>query len=413
MRRRILSLLLAFAMVLGMMPTVAFATSDSENCPIQINANGSAVNFSYTQIIDQYSQYVAQVSAGVPIEIVYGDAVEGGKYELQNLGDMLIAFTNTSYTISPENFEAFILSDEQKAFVNDDYEFLGEVDFSLDDGQWALIRLWDVEENWYHNVYLKIAEETTEAETFTVELTEGGLYEIYPYEDSVSPVAHGGSFSFSVSPVSGYHLKNATVFANSVPLEPVTKGTNYNTYTITNITENKIVTVEGVEKIIENQKTITAPSGAEVHVYHQNGYDKTTGNGNDKEIEPVKAVSNGDTVTYTYSVPSAGGIYVAFYDGKIPYAGYFNSVTDVVLSWEGETKTPGYRGSYDASTDFGSYADDSVYTNVNSNGHLVLNNEFMLRAYRGWQIVNTTTNNVMIEPEFNYSTSNENITITP
>ena len=103
---------------------------------------------------------------------------------------------------------------------------------------------------------------------------------------------------------------------------------------------------------------------------------------------------------------------MAFYEDYISYAGYFNSVDDVVLFWDGETKTPDYRGSYDTSL-FGYYADDSVLTNVNSNGHLVLDEEFMLRAYRAWQIVNTTTANVMIEPEFNYTTSNNNITITP
>lgn len=409
MRRRILSLLLALTMVLGMMPVTALATDSSE---ITVVAGETAVSVEYIgtcggkHLQEAQDCFVAEIPSGTAVTItdtnVSGDVVEMFAFNG--------AFTGKSekggFDFTAEDVAQAQLTDEQKVEMSGEFQF-------LENGSWALLGFTDVGSDETEYVFLKILDSSVNDQKFTVTLTEGGLYEIYPYEDSVSPVPYGSSFSFSVSPVSGYHLNNAKVSANGVELTPVTVGTNYNTYTITNITADQQITVEGVEKIIENQKTITAPSGAEVHVYHQNGYDKATGNGNDKEIEPVKTVSNGDTVTYTYSVPSAGGMYVAFYQNKIPYAGYFNAVKDVVLSWEGETKTPGYRGDYDTSTDFGSYADDSVYTNVNSNGHLVLNNEFMLRAYRGWQIVNTTTNNVMIEPEFNYSTSNENITITP
>jgi len=243
-------------------------------------------------------------------------------------------------------------------------------------------------------------------DTYEVTLTEGEGYTIAATQDSTSPVVAGGSFSFTVYPAQGYHMNNAVVKAGDTVLTAENE-----IYTISNITQDIVVTVEGVEEVIENQKTVTVPAGAEVHVYYQSGY--TNGNGNDKEIAPVKTVSNGETVTYYYSVKSAGGSYVAFYGDKIPYAGYFDSVSDVVLSWDGETRTPAYRGGYDISTTYGSRGEDSVYTNVNSNGHLVLNEEFILRSYRGWQIINTDTANIMIEPEFNYSASNSNITVTP
>lgn len=249
-------------------------------------------------------------------------------------------------------------------------------------------------------------EGVTKAAAYKVTLTEGEGYTIAATEGSENPVAAGGSFSFTVYPAQGYHLNNAVVKAGDTVLTAENE-----IYTISNITQDIVVTVEGVEEVIENQKTVTVPAGAEVHVYFQSGY--SSGNGNDKEIAPVKTVSNGETVTYYYSLKTAGGSYVAFYGDKIPYAGYFNSVSDVILSWDGETRTPAYRGDYDTSTTYGSRGEDSVYTNVNSNGHLVLNEEFMLRSYRGWQIINTDTANIMIEPEFNYSASNSNITVTP
>lgn len=390
MRRRILSLLMAFAMVLGMLPVAAMAENTSAIAVIADNETVS-VEFNTETLC-----YQAQIPSGSAVTIT--DSTAGEYAGMAGFCECFFAeSTNGTFELTADDIDSELLPEDAKEWLLPDYPFLSE-------GEWVFLNIKGA--NGENSLFLQVVENEVPSGPFTVTLTEGTTYTIAATQESTSPVVSGGSFSFTVYPAMGYNMNTAVVKANDTVLTAENE-----VYTIENITADQIVTVEGVEKTIENQKTVTAPAGAEVHVYYQNGY--ANGNGKDKEITPVKTVSNGETVTYYYSVNSAGGTYMAFYGDKIPYAGYFNSVDDVVLSWDGETKTPAYRGEYDQDTVFGSRGEDSVYTNVNSNGHLVLNEEFMLRAYRGWQIVNSDTTNVIIEPEFTYETNNSNLTITP
>ena len=77
----------------------------------------------------------------------------------------------------------------------------------------------------------------------TVSLTSGEGYSLTPCDGSESPVEEGGSYSFSIELAEGYTKgENFAVKANDVVLTADENGV----YTIENITEDQIVTVEGI-----------------------------------------------------------------------------------------------------------------------------------------------------------------------
>lgn len=92
------------------------------------------------------------------------------------------------------------------------------------------------------------------AVTYTVTLPEGEGYTIAPAEGSESPVAEGGSYSFTVTVNNGYE-GTPVVKVNGTELTAVD-----GVYTISNITEAKTVTVEGITAI-PNTYTVTLPEG--------------------------------------------------------------------------------------------------------------------------------------------------------
>jgi len=78
--------------------------------------------------------------------------------------------------------------------------------------------------------------------TYTVTLNSGTGYTVQAASGSTSPVAAGGSYSFTVAIASGYARNaNFAVKANGVTLSPVS-----GIYTISNINANQSVTVTGV-----------------------------------------------------------------------------------------------------------------------------------------------------------------------
>ena len=162
---------------------------------------------------------------------------------------------------------------------------------------------------------------------------------------------------------------------------------------------------------VKSPKTITVDSDADLNVYYQNGYYKVY------PIEPAIVKDNGDgTTTYTYSCPndkgySYGYMYFATKGDLIDKAGYMMQGSSYTVTWEGETRTSDYRGTYVVNQGQGSRGDDSVLVNVNSRNHLVMDvgETYRLRAFRIWQIINTDTENCMIEPQFTYEGYDESI----
>lgn len=93
---------------------------------------------------------------------------------------------------------------------------------------------------------------TTEKKTYSISFNEEESGEKhYTLIQGASPVAHGGSYTFSVIPEKGYDAP--TVMVGNETLEP----TNY-AYTIGNITENKTITItDGTVQ----KRTVTFTSG--------------------------------------------------------------------------------------------------------------------------------------------------------
>ena len=90
--------------------------------------------------------------------------------------------------------------------------------------------------------------------TYTVTLPTVTGATVVPTGGSTSPVNHGGSYSFTVTLDATYNQSNIIVKTNDTPIIPVS-----GIYTISNITANQIITIEGLQI---NTHTITATAGA-------------------------------------------------------------------------------------------------------------------------------------------------------
>lgn len=93
-----------------------------------------------------------------------------------------------------------------------------------------------------------------EPETYEVTLTQGEGYTIAAAEGSSSPVTEGGSYSFTLTVNEGYE-GTSVVKVNGTELTAVD-----GVYTISNITEAKTVTVEGITQKV-NTYTVTLTEG--------------------------------------------------------------------------------------------------------------------------------------------------------
>lgn len=87
--------------------------------------------------------------------------------------------------------------------------------------------------------------------TYTVTLTEGEGYTIAAADGSTSPVNYGGSFSFTVVVNSGYIAENLVVKASGTAIEAAD-----GKYTVSNITSNITITVDGVEQDVFNERSL-------------------------------------------------------------------------------------------------------------------------------------------------------------
>jgi len=161
---------------------------------------------------------------------------------------------------------------------------------------------------------------------------------------------------------------------------------------------------------VNNPKVITIDKGADLTVFYQWGYYRMY------PVEPALVKDNGSTITYTYPCPETqayakGYMYFATNGDLIDKAGYMNAVDETTITWVGETRKNDHIGTNDRYTYMNERTDDSVMVNVNPQNHLVLDpgDTFRLRAFRIWEIINTDTKNVMIEPQSIYSGYDQNL----
>ena len=163
----------------------------------------------------------------------------------------------------------------------------------------------------------------------------------------------------------------------------------------------KSITGAAATTLIET--VITAPTESKVQVFNQ------LKNYCVEEVEYASKTDSDGVSSYTYNLPKGNGrhTYRVTMDGKITKAGYLKltsadtAKTDITFA---ENENPKIRPDYDTTTTIGSRLEDNIMLNINEQNYLRLNKgeTFKVRAYRTWQIINSDTANVMIEPDFEY-----------
>ena len=161
-------------------------------------------------------------------------------------------------------------------------------------------------------------------------------------------------------------------------------------------TQNKSFTL-----VARSDYTITAPEGADVRVFSQ------IKNFNVEELTATSENNGNGTVTYKFREAKGDYTYRVSMDGKVTKAGYFdlNQNKDITVTF-GESENPKSTVNNVDSAMLAKRMESSTLVNVNGQNNLSLGvgETFRLRAYRGaWQIINSDTANIMIEPDFNYT----------
>lgn len=163
--------------------------------------------------------------------------------------------------------------------------------------------------------------------------------------------------------------------------------------------ESASVDVNVIPLTYKSSFTITAPTGADVKMYHQNNYY------NAYEVTATQKTVKGDTTDWMFIKTNQDNMYYRVtMAGKITKAGYVSG-DGITVQWDEDDIGPKDRVEYDLNTLFGTRADDSVVLNINARNNLVMNanDTFRLRAYRIWEIINSDTQNKIIHPDFYYN----------
>lgn len=130
-----------------------------------------------------------------------------------------------------------------------------------------------------------------------------------------------------------------------------------------------------------------------------------------KAVDPLQTKIEGNLKTVTYRLANKQVYnYRTWREGGLTQAGYFTMTTD-------ETKLPEISFTEEDYNAFGAktvnhdvasndgYETGDIFVNINPNGHLRLNvgESYDVHAMRSWQLVDNSTNNYFIEPDFHYT----------
>ena len=218
-----------------------------------------------------------------------------------------------------------------------------------------------------------------------------------------------------VTPTLLYAHGNALLYSWKVTLNEELSKTYGVAPSINNIFAASLTSTQNKTFNLSNlvEYSVTAPSQADVRFFNQ------LKNFNVEELPAASSNDNGDgTTTYTLSAVGSSLTYRVSMAGKTTKAGYLASKTPSVTVTFGADENPKSTANKMDNASLAAYVESSTMLNVNGKNELSLGvgETFRLRAYRGaWQIVNTTTGNVMIEPDFNYTviSGGEHIKMTP
>lgn len=159
-----------------------------------------------------------------------------------------------------------------------------------------------------------------------------------------------------------------------------------------------------------NPTVVTVPNGAEVYVEKQS----SSTHFQKLDVTPSSETVDGNNTKYEYNLEENGNyIYRVSGDGYVAYGGSFKNdadasitVTEDMLRPTGKTSATVER---EASLNNGKN-EANIYININTQGYLKLNTNdtFQIVPMRNLQIVNSFTNDYIIEPIFHYNVIDEN-----
>ena len=250
-------------------------------------------------------------------------------------------------------------------------------------------------------------------------VTAVGDYSIEIMPGKMKSVVTGAQYINSsakvVTPTLLYAHGNALLYSWKVTLNEELSKTYGVAPSINNIFAESLALTQNKTFNLSNlvEYSVTAPSQADVRFFNQ------LKNFNVEELPAASNNDNGDgTTTYTLSAVGSSLTYRVSMAGKTTKAGYLASKTPSVTVTFGTDENPKSTDNKMDNASLAAYVESSTMLNVNGKNELSLGvgETFRLRAYRGaWQIVNTTTGNIMIEPDFNYTviSGGEHIKMTP
>ena len=250
-------------------------------------------------------------------------------------------------------------------------------------------------------------------------VTAVGDYSIEIMPGKMKSVVTGAQYINSsakvVTPTLLYAHGNALLYSWKVTLNEELSKTYGVAPSINNIFAASLTSTQNKTFNLSNlvEYSVTAPSQADVRFFNQ------LKNFNVEELPAASSNDNGDgTTTYTLSAVGSSLTYRVSMAGKTTKAGYLASKTPSVTVTFGTDENPKSTDNKMDNASLAAYVESSTMLNVNGKNELSLGvgETFRLRAYRGaWQIVNTTTGNIMIEPDFNYTviSGGEHIKMTP
>ena len=376
MKKRLFSLLLILCMMLGMTAVTASAAGDSTTYTVTVNVapTDAAVKF--------YSDSNATVEI---TEGVTDNGIVGGYHQYT-----FVAPEGT-YSYRAWEGDQSLGGMEFKVPIADEYASDGTL---MGKGQVLTLKRVN---------FVTTSEKITQPEDYTVHLIPQDLPE------AVTGTNYINESGNVVCPIMVNAGGNALTYNMVIDIN----GELGNTYAVApqqHLTFNPGTTAETNEFAVSSVTwfTITAPAAAKAQMFTQNN------NYNVKEILANKTETLSDGTVKTYFATSGGATitYRVSMPNKITRAGFTTSSNrDMVVTFKDNenpksTKTTAAR------------IENSSVLNINSQNNLkmAVGETFRLRSFRaGWQIINTDTANIMIEPDFHYNiiSGAEHITMTP
>lgn len=405
--KRILSLLLTFVMVLGMVTVPAFAEGEGQSASVTAYIS-----------VSKYGDFVKDKNGD---NVALTEVTLSGK-DSYSLNDLFATLHSTfcgednGYVAASGDYGLYVTKFWGKETSNLGYQinggkkYVGGLDTAVNNGDCVDVSIY---QNYYPNT-----------ENYTVfESYKDDAYVNEPFEVKLSQASYDENYNLVFSPcvgakivVNGSETEVTTDSEGKALLSFDTAGNYIVSAKKTKLSDENEVTAITAPVCLVNAKVlpdacITAPSDAKLFVGSKSKlhYVKFT------EVLPFYSKKDGDNTKYyfelkdgsTYNYRVSGDEYVT-YSGKFTKSANFSLViTQDHLMPAGKTKKTLDRNP--ASNNEHNVAD--IYLNINPKGFLNLNTDdnYQIVSLRNWQAVGSDTiNNYFIEPDYHFEATDIN-----